>query len=224
MATQCGKFNSASPTVTSESIRSCTQSNAANSYYHMNSQIYAKRVECPTHLTQVTGCKLASQGLPAVNPAVTTPGKPPRIHPSSPATPPRPCRAAACRPAHGRTTRRGRTCRWLDCTIRSTPAIRTASRPPRARPPTLATSVALSRRVFGRPVTQRQPPRSPDTYYDSSTPASDTIVDTFIKCFDGSHEVLVCLIHGSLIPHPQHAVLRCPRTARIEIPRTMARA
>ncbi|MGA7740988.1 MAG: hypothetical protein WBP56_07985 [Polyangia bacterium] len=75
VATQCGKFNSASPTVTSESIHSCTQSNAANSYYHMNWQIYAKRVECPTHLMQVTGCELASQGLPAVNPAVTTPAQ-----------------------------------------------------------------------------------------------------------------------------------------------------
>jgi hypothetical protein len=73
VATECGKFKSASTTVTSESIRSCTQSNAANSYYHMNWQIYAKRVECPTHLTQVTGCRLAPQSLPAVNPAVTTP-------------------------------------------------------------------------------------------------------------------------------------------------------
>jgi hypothetical protein len=73
VATACGKFKANSATVTSESIRSCTQSNNANSYYHINWQIYAKRVECPTHLTQVTGCKLAPQGLPAVNPAVTTP-------------------------------------------------------------------------------------------------------------------------------------------------------
>jgi len=73
VATECGKFKSASTTVTGESIRSCTQSNAANSYYHMNWKIYAKRVECPTHLTQVTGCKLAPQSLPAVNPDVTTP-------------------------------------------------------------------------------------------------------------------------------------------------------
>jgi hypothetical protein len=75
VATSCGKFKSASTTVTNESIKSCTQSNGANSYYHINWKIYAKRVECPTHLTQVTGCKLASQGLPAVNPAVTTPDK-----------------------------------------------------------------------------------------------------------------------------------------------------
>jgi hypothetical protein len=73
VATACGKFKASSATVTNESIRSCTQSNDSNTYYHINWKIYAKRVECPTHLTQVTGCKLASQGLPAVNPAVTTP-------------------------------------------------------------------------------------------------------------------------------------------------------
>jgi hypothetical protein len=72
VATACGKFASSSSTVTSESIYSCTQSNNPNTYYHINWQIYAKRVECPTHLTEVTGCKLASQGLDAVNPAVTT--------------------------------------------------------------------------------------------------------------------------------------------------------
>ena len=73
VATACGKFKASSTTVTNESIQSCTQSNDPNSYYHINWKIYAKRVECPTHLTQVTGCKLASQGLPAVNPAITTP-------------------------------------------------------------------------------------------------------------------------------------------------------
>ena len=73
VATACAKFKSGSTTMTTESIRSCTQSNDPNSYYHMNWKIYAKRVECPTHLTDVTGCKLASQNLPAVNPAVKTP-------------------------------------------------------------------------------------------------------------------------------------------------------
>jgi hypothetical protein len=73
VATACAKFKSGSTTMTTESIRSCTQSNDPNSYYHMNWKIYAKRVECPTHLTQVTGCQLVSQNLPAVNPAVKTP-------------------------------------------------------------------------------------------------------------------------------------------------------
>ncbi len=73
VASACGKFKSSSNTMTNESIRSCTQSNDPDSYYHMNWKIYAKRVECPVGLTEVTGCKLAPQGLPAVDPAVMTP-------------------------------------------------------------------------------------------------------------------------------------------------------
>jgi len=75
VATSCGKFKSSSTTMTNESITSCTQSNQPDSYYHMNWKIYAKRVECPTHLIEVTGCKLAAQGLDPVNPAVMTPGQ-----------------------------------------------------------------------------------------------------------------------------------------------------
>ena len=73
VATACSKFASSSTQMTNESIRSCTQSNDPDSYYHMNWKIYAKRVECPTHLTDVTGCKLASQNQPSVNVAVKTP-------------------------------------------------------------------------------------------------------------------------------------------------------
>ncbi len=58
-----------------DSIQSCTKSNDAASYYHLNWEVYAKKIECPTHLTQVTGCKLAPQGLPAANPNVTTPAQ-----------------------------------------------------------------------------------------------------------------------------------------------------
>ena len=75
VATACGKFKSTSDVMTAQSIRSCTQSNNPNSYYHLNWQIYAKRVECPKHLTEVTGCKLTPQNLPAVNPAVKTPAQ-----------------------------------------------------------------------------------------------------------------------------------------------------
>jgi transcription elongation factor len=48
------------------------QSNNPNSYYHINWDVYAKRVECPIHLTEVTGCKLQSTNLPQANPNVTT--------------------------------------------------------------------------------------------------------------------------------------------------------
>ena len=73
LSTACSKFAAASTTVTESSIRSCKQSNDPNSYYHMNWKVYAKRIECPKHLTEVTGCKLAPQSLPAANPAVKTP-------------------------------------------------------------------------------------------------------------------------------------------------------
>jgi hypothetical protein len=68
----CSKVASASATLTRETIQSCIKSNAPDSYYHLNWAEYAKRVECPTHLTEVTGCKLAPQGLPQADPNVTT--------------------------------------------------------------------------------------------------------------------------------------------------------
>jgi hypothetical protein len=68
----CNTIASRSPTMTTETIRSCINSNNPNTYYHLNWNVYAKKVECPAHLTKVTGCKLAPQGLPAVNPNVTT--------------------------------------------------------------------------------------------------------------------------------------------------------
>ncbi len=69
----------ASSTLTSQaladSVQSCVKSNDAASYYHINWQVYAKRIECPSHLTQVTGCKLAPQGLPVADPNVITPAQ-----------------------------------------------------------------------------------------------------------------------------------------------------
>jgi hypothetical protein len=70
--TECNMFATASATTTADSIRSCIQSNNPSTYYHLNWYVYAMKVECPTHLTDLTGCKLASQGLPGVNPNVTT--------------------------------------------------------------------------------------------------------------------------------------------------------
>jgi hypothetical protein len=52
--------------------RSCIQSNAVDTFYHLNWYFWVKRVECPAHLTEVTGCKLADQGLPKPDPSVTT--------------------------------------------------------------------------------------------------------------------------------------------------------
>jgi hypothetical protein len=71
----CNTFASSTLTAqaVTDSIQSCLASNDPASYAHINWHVYAKKIECPTHLTQVTGCKLAPQGLPAANPNVTTP-------------------------------------------------------------------------------------------------------------------------------------------------------
>jgi len=73
----CNTFASSTLTATavSDSIQSCKASNDPANYTHINWQVYAKKIECPAHLTQVTGCKLAPQGLPAANPDVTTPAQ-----------------------------------------------------------------------------------------------------------------------------------------------------
>jgi len=54
-----------------DSVNSCITSNAPDNYVHINWEVYVKKVECPAHLTLVTGCKLAPQGLPAPDPNVT---------------------------------------------------------------------------------------------------------------------------------------------------------
>ncbi|HXT95969.1 MAG TPA: hypothetical protein VN853_06690 [Polyangia bacterium] len=71
----CSMFASSTLTAEalSDSIQSCQSSNDPHDYRHLNWQVYAKKIECPPHLTEVTGCKLAPQGLPAANPNVATP-------------------------------------------------------------------------------------------------------------------------------------------------------
>ncbi|HZU83005.1 MAG TPA: hypothetical protein VE987_08825 [Polyangiaceae bacterium] len=71
VAAQCGAIQATDPAVAAETVRSCEQANAPSTFYHLNWQVYAKKIECPTHLTEVTGCKLAPQGLPAAQPGVT---------------------------------------------------------------------------------------------------------------------------------------------------------
>jgi hypothetical protein len=72
IASTCNNTASNSPSMTRETIHSCIQSNDPATYYHLNWYVHAKKVECPQHLTEVTGCKLAPQGLPAVDKNVTT--------------------------------------------------------------------------------------------------------------------------------------------------------
>jgi Glycosyl hydrolase family 45 len=69
VAAQCTMIQStASPSNQAESQVSCVEANQPDSLYHMNWNVLARRVECPTNLTRVTGCKLGSQGLPAPDP------------------------------------------------------------------------------------------------------------------------------------------------------------
>jgi hypothetical protein len=71
----CNQFASSTltPQAVADSVQSCLTSNDPADYTHINWQVYAKKIACPAHLTQVTGCKLAPQGLPAADPNVTTP-------------------------------------------------------------------------------------------------------------------------------------------------------
>lgn len=70
IAGECEKIQSTfSATNQSTSQASCEQSNLPTSHYHINWNVRAMRVECPTNLTRVTGCKLNPQNLPQPNPA-----------------------------------------------------------------------------------------------------------------------------------------------------------
>ena len=69
LATQCKTIASSSATDQSTSQISCIEANQPDSLYHLNWNVRAKRVECPTGLTRVTGCKLNSQNLPQADPA-----------------------------------------------------------------------------------------------------------------------------------------------------------
>ncbi len=78
--TACSQIASPNAQIGAETVRSCIQSNGVEANdagqipgdYHLNWYIWAERVECPAHLTEVTGCKLASQGLPKPDPTVAT--------------------------------------------------------------------------------------------------------------------------------------------------------
>lgn len=69
IADACNQLESSIAGLTEQSRRSCIQSNSPESPYHLNWSVYAMKVECPEHLTEVTGCKLAPQGLPQVDKA-----------------------------------------------------------------------------------------------------------------------------------------------------------
>ena len=59
--TACNKIASNIPGLTELSSKNCLKANTIDTFYHLNWSVYASRVECPEHLTRVTGCKLAKQ-------------------------------------------------------------------------------------------------------------------------------------------------------------------
>ena len=69
----CNQIQSSIPGLGEQARASCLSTNDPSSLYHLNWSVYVMKVECPEHLTEVTGCKLAPQGLPAVDRNVTTP-------------------------------------------------------------------------------------------------------------------------------------------------------
>jgi hypothetical protein len=71
VASDCGEIASPSTAIANETIHSCVASNDPGTFYHLNWQVFAKKVQCPTHLMEVTGCKLAPEGLPSPDPTVT---------------------------------------------------------------------------------------------------------------------------------------------------------
>lgn len=68
----CNKIASDIPGLTETARTNCLKANSVGSFYHLNWSVYAMKVECPEHLTRVTGCKLQPQGLPAVKATVKT--------------------------------------------------------------------------------------------------------------------------------------------------------
>jgi hypothetical protein len=68
----CNEITAANSMVQETTRTSCIQSNQATGYYHENWNVYAKRVACPAHLTEVTGCKPDQTGVPAPLPQVQT--------------------------------------------------------------------------------------------------------------------------------------------------------
>lgn len=57
----CNKITSTVPGLSDLGRKGCIKANTIDSFYHLNWSVYAMRVECPEHLTRVTGCRLAAQ-------------------------------------------------------------------------------------------------------------------------------------------------------------------
>jgi hypothetical protein len=68
----CNKITSSIPGLSEQGRTGCLKANTIDSFYHLNWSVYAMRIECPEHLTRVTGCRLAPQGLKSAKKDVMT--------------------------------------------------------------------------------------------------------------------------------------------------------
>jgi Glycosyl hydrolase family 45 len=72
ITSDCDQINASSSYVTATTQTSCIEANSATSLYHDNWNVRARQVECPTALTEVTGCKPNAGGNPQPDPTVQT--------------------------------------------------------------------------------------------------------------------------------------------------------
>jgi hypothetical protein len=72
IASECDQIQGQSSYVTTTTQNSCIEANSDGSLYHENWNVRARQVECPTALTEVTGCKPSAGGNPQPDPSVQT--------------------------------------------------------------------------------------------------------------------------------------------------------
>ncbi len=72
VTTACDQIVGNNDYITTTTQTSCIEANTAPSPYHANWQVKAQKVECPTALTEVTGCKLNPGSNPKPDPTIQT--------------------------------------------------------------------------------------------------------------------------------------------------------
>ena len=69
---QCTMIKASTASVEKTTQNSCIEANLAQSLYHENWNVKAQKIECPVHLTEVTGCRLNGSNLPKADPNIQT--------------------------------------------------------------------------------------------------------------------------------------------------------
>ena len=72
VAGECDQIVGNNAYITTTTQNSCVEANSAESAYHENWNVKARQVECPTALTEVTGCKPTAGPNPQPDPTVQT--------------------------------------------------------------------------------------------------------------------------------------------------------